>query len=261
MAGLGPTIHDLRCLYQRQAWIATLADQRDGVEAAECPAQAESPDADDEVTLQRVERSGRDFATGAQEGVDLRLGGKAEPVAQIGEGQATGAVLLKREGFQRFAAEVAGARAFETYENGKLEPSSAMTRLLLLATKRPGLFAKDSGVPMLSEVDARLIRDTVRKSSLDCTHATFGRRSTGILILGRPEHGFVQHAQDGDLVTVRKRGSGFDAVDDQIRLSRYAEFSCVRRSSRLSENRCSLRISTASRMRRSTFAAAAGFLA
>jgi len=41
--------------------------------------------------------------------------------------------------------------------------------------------------------------------------------SASILILGRPEHGFVQHAQDGDLVTFRKRGPGFDAVDDSDR--------------------------------------------
>jgi len=42
-----------------------------------------------------------------------------------------------------------------------------MTRLLLLAAKRPKLFRKGTGVPMISEKDAALIRETVRKSSVD----------------------------------------------------------------------------------------------
>jgi len=41
-----------------------------------------------------------------------------------------------------------------------------MTRLLL-AAKRPELFKKDTGVPMMSEADAALIRETVRRSSID----------------------------------------------------------------------------------------------
>ena len=41
-----------------------------------------------------------------------------------------------------------------------------MTRLLLLAMRRPDLFQKGSGVPMISEADAALIRETVRKSSI-----------------------------------------------------------------------------------------------
>ncbi len=76
---------------------------------------------------------------------------------------------------QKDAARVfgGGAKAFEKYESGDVAPSSAITRLLLLAAKRPELFAKDSGVPMLSEADARLIRDTVRKSSVDRIYARF----------------------------------------------------------------------------------------
>ena len=42
-----------------------------------------------------------------------------------------------------------------------------MTRLLLLAARRPELFQKGSGVPMISKADATLIRETVRKSSVD----------------------------------------------------------------------------------------------
>lgn len=42
-----------------------------------------------------------------------------------------------------------------------------MTRLLLLAARRPELFKKGTGVPMISKADASLIRDIVRKSSVD----------------------------------------------------------------------------------------------
>jgi hypothetical protein len=41
-----------------------------------------------------------------------------------------------------------------------------MTRLLLLAAKRPDLFRKGTGMPMMSGADADLIRETVRKSSV-----------------------------------------------------------------------------------------------
>ena len=60
-----------------------------------------------------------------------------------------------------------GRKAFEKYEAGEVSPSSAMTRLLLLAARRPDLFQKGSSVPMSSEADATLIRETVRKSSID----------------------------------------------------------------------------------------------
>jgi len=60
-----------------------------------------------------------------------------------------------------------GAKAFEKYESGEVAPSSAMTRLLLLAAKRPDLFQKDAATPMLSPADAALIRQTVRKSSIN----------------------------------------------------------------------------------------------
>ena len=59
-----------------------------------------------------------------------------------------------------------GPKAFEKYESGEVAPSSAMTRLLLLAARRPELFKKGNGGPMISESDAELIRDTVRKSSV-----------------------------------------------------------------------------------------------
>ena len=60
-----------------------------------------------------------------------------------------------------------GPKAFEKYESGEVAPSSAMTRLLLLAARHPELFQKGTGIPMISETDAALIRETVRKSSLD----------------------------------------------------------------------------------------------
>jgi HTH-type transcriptional regulator/antitoxin MqsA len=70
---------------------------------------------------------------------------------------------------QREAARVfgGGAKAFEKYESGEVAPSSSMTRLLLLAAKRPDLFAKGSLVPMISEADAEVIREVVRLSSVD----------------------------------------------------------------------------------------------
>jgi hypothetical protein len=60
-----------------------------------------------------------------------------------------------------------GSKAFEKYESGEIAPSSSMTRLLLLAARRPELFEKGSGMPMVSEADSDLIRETVRKSSVD----------------------------------------------------------------------------------------------
>lgn len=70
---------------------------------------------------------------------------------------------------QQEAARVfgGGAKAFEKYEAGEVGPSSSMIRLLLLAAKRPDFFRKGTGVPMISEADAALIRETVRKSSID----------------------------------------------------------------------------------------------
>lgn len=70
---------------------------------------------------------------------------------------------------QQDAARVfgGGPKAFEKYESGEVVPSSSMTRLLLLAARRPGLFRKGTGVPMMSEADAALIRETVRKSSVE----------------------------------------------------------------------------------------------
>jgi HTH-type transcriptional regulator / antitoxin MqsA len=70
---------------------------------------------------------------------------------------------------QQDAARVfgGGPKAFEKYEAGEVVPSSSMTRLLLLAAKRPELFRKGSCEPMISEADATLIREIVRKSSVD----------------------------------------------------------------------------------------------
>jgi HTH-type transcriptional regulator/antitoxin MqsA len=70
---------------------------------------------------------------------------------------------------QQDAARVfgGGPKAFEKYESGEVTPSSAMTRLLLLAAKRPDLFQKGAGMPMMSGADVELIRETVRKSSVD----------------------------------------------------------------------------------------------
>jgi HTH-type transcriptional regulator/antitoxin MqsA len=70
---------------------------------------------------------------------------------------------------QQDAARVfgGGPKAFEKYESGEVAPSSSMTRLLLLAARRPELFQKGAGMPMISEADASLIRETVRRSSVD----------------------------------------------------------------------------------------------
>jgi HTH-type transcriptional regulator / antitoxin MqsA len=70
---------------------------------------------------------------------------------------------------QKEAARVfgGGPKAFEKYESGEVAPSSAMTRLLLLAARRPDLFQKGSGAPMISEADATLLREIVRNSSVE----------------------------------------------------------------------------------------------
>ena len=70
---------------------------------------------------------------------------------------------------QQEAARVfgGGPKAFEKYEAGEVAPSAAMTRLLLLAAARPDLFKKRTGLPLISDGDAELIRKTVRKSSVD----------------------------------------------------------------------------------------------
>jgi len=60
-----------------------------------------------------------------------------------------------------------GPKAFEKYESGEVVPSAPMMKLLLLAAKRPELFEKGTGVPIISEADAELIRAIVRKSSVD----------------------------------------------------------------------------------------------
>ena len=50
---------------------------------------------------------------------------------------------------QQDAARVfgGGPKAFEKYEAGEVAPSSAMTRLLLLVAKRPGLFKRELTLP------------------------------------------------------------------------------------------------------------------
>ncbi len=70
---------------------------------------------------------------------------------------------------QQEAARVfgGGPKAFEKYETGEVAPSSSMTRLLLLAAKHPELFRKGTGAPLLSEADATLLRETVRRSSVN----------------------------------------------------------------------------------------------
>jgi HTH-type transcriptional regulator/antitoxin MqsA len=70
---------------------------------------------------------------------------------------------------QREAARVfgGGPKAFEKYESGGIVPSSAMTRLLLLAARRPELFRKGSGGPMLAPADAIALREIVRGSSVE----------------------------------------------------------------------------------------------
>jgi HTH-type transcriptional regulator / antitoxin MqsA len=60
-----------------------------------------------------------------------------------------------------------GAKAFEKYEAGEVAPSSAMTRLLLLAARRPELFGKGIDQPAVSEADAAVLRKVVRNSSVD----------------------------------------------------------------------------------------------
>jgi HTH-type transcriptional regulator/antitoxin MqsA len=69
---------------------------------------------------------------------------------------------------QREAARVfgGGTKAFEKYEAGEVAPSSAMTRLLLIAAKHPDLFRKGSAAPTISAPDTKMLREVVRKSSV-----------------------------------------------------------------------------------------------
>ena len=82
---------------------------------------------------------------------------------------------------QREAARVfgGGPKAFEKYEAGEVAPSSAMTRLLLLAAKRPELFRKGSNAPEISEPDATLLREVVRKSSVESIYERIYDPSAG----------------------------------------------------------------------------------
>lgn len=70
---------------------------------------------------------------------------------------------------QQEAARVfgGGPKAFEKYETGQVAPSAAMTRLLLLAARRPNLFRKGPRAATMSAADAVLIRKTIRKSSVE----------------------------------------------------------------------------------------------
>ena len=70
---------------------------------------------------------------------------------------------------QRDASRVfgGGPKAFEKYEAGEVVPSTAMIRLLVFAARRPELFGKGAERPVISDADAVLIRDTVRRSSVD----------------------------------------------------------------------------------------------
>jgi HTH-type transcriptional regulator/antitoxin MqsA len=70
---------------------------------------------------------------------------------------------------QQEAARVfgGGPKAFEKYEAGEVAPSAAMTRLLLLAARHPSLFRKGARAATMSAADAALIRETVRKSSVE----------------------------------------------------------------------------------------------
>jgi putative zinc finger/helix-turn-helix YgiT family protein len=75
--------------------------------------------------------------------------------------------LSQREASQVFGG---GPKAFEKYESGEVAPGGSMTRLLVLAARQPDRFAKGTGLPIVSEADAALIRETVRRSSVERTY-------------------------------------------------------------------------------------------
>ena len=72
--------------------------------------------------------------------------------------------LSQREAARLFGG---GPKAFEKYEAGEVIPSFAMIRLLLLAARRPELFQKGSGMPIVSGADTDVLREIVRRSSID----------------------------------------------------------------------------------------------
>jgi HTH-type transcriptional regulator/antitoxin MqsA len=59
-----------------------------------------------------------------------------------------------------------GPKAFEKYESGKVIPSSAMVRLLLMAARQPELFQKKADISEIAEEDSKIIQRTVEKSSI-----------------------------------------------------------------------------------------------
>jgi HTH-type transcriptional regulator / antitoxin MqsA len=82
---------------------------------------------------------------------------------------------------QRDAARLfgGGSKAFEKYESGEVTPSASMVRLLLLAARRPDLFEKPNGLPVITDADAELIRETIRKSSVDKIYEQLYRSQLG----------------------------------------------------------------------------------
>lgn len=74
--------------------------------------------------------------------------------------------LSQREAGRVFGT---GEKSFEKYESGEIRPSEPTRRLLKLAMERPDLFKKpEKGtLPLPSEPDAALIRQTIREAHLD----------------------------------------------------------------------------------------------
>src|SRR5271166_5934475 len=65
---------------------------------------------------------------------------------------------------------------------------------------------------------------TIREAAV---REKLGRLLVTFLTLRRPEHGFMQHTQDGDLGWFRRDSARLDAVDDEVWKSRYPQFACI----------------------------------
>jgi putative zinc finger/helix-turn-helix YgiT family protein len=126
---------------------------------------------------------------------------------------------------QQEAARVfgGGPKAFEKYEAGEVAPSSSMTRLLLLAARRPSLFQKGSGALMHPEISATLIRRTVRKSSVSGiyeriynSHPQQEHRQLYVASAGRgsmnKDRLFVERRPQGDYAVRRPNSQRASAV-------------------------------------------------
>lgn len=142
--------------YNQPGWWCSLADPND--------MEGELVDGDNQVR-EMVRRTAKAMAAGETLFVPIVIRAIRE---QCG--------LSQREAGEVFGG---GAKSFEKYESGEIQPSGPAKRLLKLAMARPELFRRPApGQPALPTVnDAALIRKTLHAAAMDRIYAPlFARR-------------------------------------------------------------------------------------